>query len=229
MHPIRQNILNIYGKAEMSTVSRYINIAEAYKEYSAKQGDPEKAAGIIDVKMLGDAAEFDTVAQASMTNAGMINRKRQDYNDVGWEILDGNYSRFLTQIDPENTSYGWWHKGPEESIYNRFARSTDFKKGNMLCFDVDDVCGFEEEVTLRLVWLDEGNATWRLSDNGTDSPEAVAYVNSNTNSGKWKEETIHIYDATFRNSGIRSSDLVIENLSENEAIVFHLLEIMAHD
>ena len=215
----------IYGEAEMKNVSRYLKIAEAYKKYGAKQGDPEKAAGIIDEKILGDAAETDTVSQAMMTNAGMINRKRQDYNDVGWEILDGNYHRFIQQIEPESTSYGWWHKGPKESIYNRFARSTDSKKGNKFFFDVNDLCNLNGKIAIRLVWLDEGNANWQLNYNGTDSPKKVAFSNSNNNSGKWKEEIITIPDAKFGNSGEKSADIVIENLSESESIVFHLIEI----
>ncbi len=215
-----------YGKAEMKNVSRYLKIAEAFKEYGAKQGDPEKAAGIIDEEILGDAAETDTVSQAMMTNAGMINRKRQDYNDVGWEILDGNYYRFIQQIEPESTSYGWWHKGPKESIYSRFARSTDSKKGNKLYFDVNDECNFDGEIAIRLVWLDEGKAKWQVKYNGTDSSESIAFTNSNSNSGEWKEKTIVIPDAKFSNSGAKSSDIIIENLSDNEAIVFHLIEIM---
>ena len=215
-----------FGKVHMHNVSRYMKIAEAFQEFGAKQGDPEKAAGIIESQILGDAGEYDTVAQASMTNAGMINRKRQDYNDVGWEILDGNYERFIEQIDPEGTSYGWWHKGPEESIYSRFARSTDIEKGNKLLFDVNDKCNFEGEISIRLVWLDVGNATWQLAYNGRNSSNGIAFSNRNGNSGDWKEKTIVVQDAKFRNSGIGNSDLVIENLSANESIVFHLVEIL---
>jgi hypothetical protein len=215
-----------YGKAEMDNVSRYLKIAETFKAYGAKQGDPEKAAGIIDKAILGDAAETDTVSQARMTNMGMINRKRQDYNDVGWEILDGNYERFIEQIDPERTSYGWWHKGPEKSVYSRFARSTDKGKGNKLYFDVHDECNFHGKIAIRLVWLDEGNANWQLTYNGTDAAERIAFSNSNSNSGVWKEKTIVVSDAKFRNSGTKSSDIVIQNLSENENIVFHLIEIL---
>lgn len=214
-----------FGKTEMKNVSRYLKIAAAFKEYGAIQGDPEKAAGIIDEEILGDAAETDTASQAMMTNAGMINRKRQDYNDVGWEILKGNYYRFIKQIDPEGTSYGWWHKGPTESIYSRFARSTDIKKGNILYFDVNDECNFDGEIAIRLVWLDEGNAKWQLKYNGTNSSESVAFTNNNSNSGKWKEKTIVLADSKFNNSGPKSSDFVIENLDKKEAIIFHLIEI----
>lgn len=215
----------LFGKAEMKNVSRYLKIAAAFEEYGAIQGDPEKAAGIIDEEILGDASETDTVSQAMMTNAGMINRKRQDYNDVGWEILDGNYYRFIKQIDPEGTSYGWWHKGPKESVYSRFARATDIKKGNKFYFDVNDECNFDGEIAIRVVWLDEGNSKWQLKYNGTNSSESVAFENINNNSGEWKEKTILIYDAKFRNSGDKAADIIIENFSKNKALVFHLIEI----
>ena len=217
-----------YGKAEMQNISRYLNIAEAYKQYGAIQRDPEKAAGIIESQILGDAGEYDTVAQAMMTNAGMINRKRMDYNDVGWEILDGNYSRFIDQIDPEGTSYGWWHKGPKESVYSRFARSTDSKKGNAFYFDVNDACIFDGSIAIRLVWLDEGSAKWSLTYNGTNSSEETAFATRNTDTGEWKEETILIEDAKFRNSGVRSADIMIENRSKKEALFLHLVEITKH-
>ncbi len=71
---------NVFGTAEKSNTQRYIDIASSFSEYGANQGDPEKAIG-----------------------GGMINRKRMDYNDVGWKILTTNYQRHLTQIDPEET------------------------------------------------------------------------------------------------------------------------------
>ena len=33
---------------------------------------------------------------------GMLNRQRDEYNDVGWGILPGNYDRFLTQLAPND-------------------------------------------------------------------------------------------------------------------------------
>lgn len=213
-----------YGKAEMSNVNRYLKIAEEYKAYGAKQGDPEKAAGIIDKSILGDAAETDTVSQAHMTNMGMINRKRQDYNDVGWEILPGNYYRFLEQIEPEQTSLGWWHKGPKESVYSRFARSTNASKGNKMYFDLNDASPIKGKVNVRIVYLDNGTAQWQLNYDARKGEKTAMEV-SNTNSGKWLEKTIKLKDALFENGLEKRADLIIKNLSSTEDAIFHIIEL----
>jgi hypothetical protein len=100
-----------YGEAKKSNKNRYLKIRDAFAKKGAIQGDPEKA-----------------------LKGGMINRKRKDYNDVGWGIIRGNYQRFLTQIKPDQTSQGWWHQGPIDSIYSQFSRSFKLSggKGEML-------------------------------------------------------------------------------------------------
>ena len=194
---------SIHGKAEKRNIPRYLSIAEAYKAYGAIQGNPEKAIG-----------------------GGMLNRKRQDYNDVGWGIHDGNYERFLSQIDPEETSLGWWHRGPKESLYSRFARSTDVRNGsNALYFDLDD--GFLEKpqpVELRVVWLDEGNARWELHYNSSENPQQAALTIEIGNTGKWKETTVVLDDFRPENLGPRGSDLSFTCDGSGE-LVLHLVEV----
>lgn len=192
-----------YGEAQKKNIDRYLKIADAFSEYGAFQGDPPKAIG-----------------------GGMVNRKRQDYNDVGWGIDDGNYQRFLSQIDPESTSVGWWHKGPEKSVYSRFARSTDVKNGKKaFYFDLDD--GFlakQGSVEVRVVWLDEGKAEWKLCYNAIGNPEKSAFVVKNANSGKWKEKTFPLRDFKPGNKGPSGSDLTFE-CKNNMDLVLHLVEI----
>lgn len=194
---------NIYGSAKKNNIDRYLNIAAAYKENGAMQGDPEKATG-----------------------GGMINRKRQDYNDVGWGILDGNYQRFISQIDAESTSKGWWHKGPEKSVYSRFARSIILNEGKgAIYFDVDDLFyNNTDALEIRIVWLDEGNTEWSLLYDSKKDPEKVAYTIKNEDSGEWKEKTIVITDAKLANRAQKQSDLFIQASGEDEP-VFHLIEI----
>jgi hypothetical protein len=193
---------SVYGPATRSNIDRYLKIADAYKMYGAMQGDPEKAIG-----------------------AGMVNRKRQDYNDVGWKILEGNYYQHLTQIDPETTSTGWWHKGPKESIYSRFARSTNTSKGNALFFDLDDDFYKGNKIFVRVVWLDEGNSEWELLYDAVDKPEKTAFSVTNSNSGQWMEKIVEISDALLNNRGEKGADFIIRNKSDEEA-VFHLVEIV---
>lgn len=193
----------IYGKAEKTNIVRYLKIAEAYKKYGAIQGDPEKA--------IGD---------------GMLNRKRQDYNDVGWGIHPGDYSRFLTQINPESTSLGWWHKGPSESVYSQFSRSinTDNIK-KAIYFDVDEnFLGELKKIEVRIIWLDEGYAKWSLFYDAVESQNKEAYSVINTNSGSWKTKTIMLEDAFFKNRGENNSDIFIRTDGRDKAI-FHIIEL----
>jgi hypothetical protein len=156
----------------------------------------------------------------------MVNRKRQDYNDVGWKILEGNYYRHLTQIDPEETSTGWWHKGPKESIYSRFARSTNKAKGNALYFDLDDnFFKAGSKILVKVIWLDEGTAEWELQYDASDKPDKTAFAIKNDNSGLWKEKIIELKDANLQNRGEKGADFVIRNKSDEEA-VFHLMEVI---
>ncbi len=192
-----------YGDANKKNIDRYLKIAEAYSDYGAIQGDPPKAIG-----------------------GGMVNRKRQDYNDVGWGIHDSNYERFLSQIDPEATSLGWWHKGPKDSIYSRFARSTDINSGkSALYFDLDDKFNpHGNSVEVRIVWLDEGNADWGLFYNSAKNPDKTAFEQKNHNSGKWKERTIVLNDFQPGNKGPMNSDLYIW-CAGKEDLVLHLVEV----
>lgn len=192
-----------FGEAEKKNIERYLNIAEAYKIFGAIQGDPEKATG-----------------------GGMINRKRQDYNDVGWGIHDGNYERFLTQIDPGETSTGWWHVGPEQSVYSRFARSINHSTRNHgLFFDLDpDFIKDAKKIELRVVWLDEGTVQWSLIYDANRDPEKVAFTVKNGDSGEWLEKKVIVDDFRLMNRGERSSDFTLRSDSDERA-VFHMLEI----
>lgn len=192
-----------YGEAVKTNMIRYIKIAEDFKEFGAILGDPEKA--------IGD---------------GMLNRKRQDYNDVGWGIHPGNYSRFITQIDPETTSFGWWHKGPTESIYSQFSRSINTDNpSKAIYFDIDDnFLGKSTSIQVRIVWLDEGFAEWSLYYDAINSKNKKALSVRNTDSGIWKESTVTLDDALFNNRGERKADIIIRTDGQSRTI-FHMIEV----
>jgi Divergent InlB B-repeat domain len=73
------------------------------------------------------------------------------FNDSGWNIVPGNYERFITQLDPDNTSKALWRvgtatSGPTKGIisatappYDRFARRSDTASGkNTMYFDIQN-------------------------------------------------------------------------------------------
>jgi len=198
----------VYGKAVKSNVTRYQKIAEAFNALGAMQGDPDKATG-----------------------GGMKNRQRDQYNDVGWKILPGNYGRFLEQIDPEQTSIGWWHVGPKDSIYSRFARSFDAAHGKRhMAFRLDDRFFAQKDkphsVGLRVVYLDQGDGQWALDYHGPHGEKrAISVTCKNTNT--WKELNVVLKDAQFSQGLEGQSDLILRHV-EGSNTAFHMLELTRH-
>ena len=196
-----------FGKAIRSNVQRYSKIAESYSHRGAMQGDPQKAVGGV-----------------------MLNRRSEDYNDVGWDILPGNYSRFLSQIHPDETSIGWWHKGPKKSVYGRFARGFHVASGkDAMYFRLADDFrrpDSQQSLTLRVVYLDEGDSSWHLSYHSRDGIKKAIVV-TNADSGQWRERTVVVVDAAMQHGGPNESDLILA--SSGGDTVFHLVEILRAD
>lgn len=171
-------------------LDRYLKIAEAFEPYGARLDDPEKALGM-----------------------GMMNRKRMGYNDVGWRILPGNYSRFLTQLEPGSGDIGLWHV--DDSIYGRFARSFDHNNGKtQMRFRLDEDFA-ADPIEIRITYLDRGRGAWSV---GTSVSKGKRIV-SKTNSGEWMTETI-----AAPLSSLKKANLVLEYESGDDT-VFHMIEI----
>jgi hypothetical protein len=194
-----------YGAAKKSNIKRYLEIAAAYAKYGARQGDPDKATG-----------------------GGMVNRKRMDYNDVGWGINTGNYYRFLEQLHPSETSSGWWHQGPEKSIYSQFGRSFQIKgeKGYMY-FRLDPYfynrSTKQVSVKVRVVYLDRGKGSWSLlyARNGKSMS---AYTIVNTDSGQWKEKSVVLNKVTVSGHLSKGADFILQ-YEGGKNTIFHMVEV----
>ncbi len=194
-----------FGKAHRRNVDRYRKIAAAHEQYGAVQGDPDKATG-----------------------GGMVNRKRMDYNDVGWKIIPGNYYRFLEQIDPAATSVGWWHQGPADAIYAQFARSfrIDSGRGSLLFTLHPFFFGDSKRpvpVRIRVVYLDRGMGRWslRYAKNGKT---ATAYRVENGDTGQWKEKTVDLNNVLVAGALRRGADFVLR-YEGGDTTLFHLIEV----
>jgi hypothetical protein len=175
------------GKPEKKRdAERYLKIAKAFAAYGARMEDPQKATG-----------------------GGMINRKATGPNDVGWGTLPGNYSRFLTQIDPGSGDVGRWNI--DETIHGRFGRSFEHQSGKkQMRFQLD--AGFNaKQVKVTVTYLDKGTGSWSIGLPGKD----VAKIFQNKNSGGWKTQTV-------TSSGI--SDIVL-NYESGDDTIFHLIEV----
>ena len=195
-----------FGKASKSNIDRYVKIAAAFAACGAKQGDPPAA-----------------------IKGGMVNRRREDYNDVGWGILRGNYGRFLQQIDPEQTSAAWWHAGPKDHHFSRFARG--FEKAadkTAMYFRLDE--GFfaaedrPQAVELRVAYLDKGKGHWALCyHNGQDRADAISIQCADT--GQWRERSVVVKDAHFNRRLPNLADLMLQHRGGDDT-VFHMVEVL---
>lgn len=178
-------------------IARCLKIAAAFADRGALQGDPEKA-----------------------MYRTMQNRDAKAMNDVGWNIWPGNYYRYLKQHDPNGTSVGYWRVGPKDQPYGRFARGFDVATGrNAMHFDLDDAFP-AKRVKVRVVYLDRGTGSWALKYDGSRTAATV----KNADTGRWKEITVELKDAQFRNAGPHGTDLTLENTSR-ENTLFHMIEV----
>ena len=196
---------SIYGKANDTNKERFAAIAKDYEVFGARNGDIDHAVG-----------------------GAMNNRRATSRNDVGFDLVPGNYELFLTQIDANATSQGWWNVGPKDQPYGRFARSFDVENNKNQMFFVLNKDFFtknpDKTVNIRVVYLDEGHGKWSLNyvDKKGKIKEAVKI--SNKNSGRWKEAVVTISDAVFTANGPKGSDLILSNESR-ENTKFHMVEL----
>jgi hypothetical protein len=200
---------NIYGLVENSgNKARYDAIAKAMAPYGALQGD---------------STYFDTELHPYYINLKAL-------NDVAYNIWRGNYGNFLYQIEPNETSQGYWRVGSKSQPYGRFARGFNYAEGkNTLFFDIDDefFSGGKlarYEVNVRIVYFDKGEGTWALKYHAAGNTEKIAFTVTKTNTGQWKEKTISISDGMFSNGCKNNADLILINTDSHDDI-FHMVEI----
>jgi hypothetical protein len=173
----------------------------------------------------GDTAMQDAWSMPYVSSLGAL-------NDVAYKVWRGNYGVFLTQIDPNTTSQGYWRVGSKAEPYGRFARGfNNSQDKNQLFFDVEDKMfstgynGGKEVVQIRLVYYDNGTGTFALNYDATGNANKQAYEVTKTNSGTWKEKIITVSDAHFDNRGPRDSDISLVN-TDSEDDIFHMVEVI---
>ncbi len=188
-------------------INRVNAIVKKFAAYGAKQGDMDKSLQVV-----------------------MQNRSAEKMNDVGWNIWDDNYHRYLKQIDPNGTSVGWWRVGPADQPYGRFARGFEEKSGKKaMFFDLDDNFYYGQPegartVELRVVYLDKGKGSWALKYDAAGGQQKTAFEVTNTDSGRWVEKKVTVSDAQFKNGGPNNSDLTLEKTGGDDTI-FHMVEL----
>ncbi len=199
-----------YGKANRGNMDRYLKICKAYENRGAK---------IDDVKALSEGQVAQRESQIG-------------YNDVGWDIAEGNFERFLTQIKPDETSIGLFRvRGTidkNSSKYDRFARSFDRETGkNTMYFKFDDEMfanSKPQSLNFIITWLDKNaGSTWALQyKNGKGLKNALKIKGKGDN--QWKSVTVNVADMVLNHSGKFDSDFMLVN-SDNVDDIFNGIEV----
>jgi hypothetical protein len=188
-----------YGNASKSNLLRYQNICNDSKYYNrgARIEDPN-----------------------FVTEGQVAQRENQEfYNDAGWEICEGNIERFMTQINPDETSIGLFRvRGPitaTSSKYDRFARSFENSTSkNTMYFKFDTEVftnPYPKSLTFKIIWLDKtAGSSWAFrykSLSGTKNAVQVTGLGDDT----WKEVNFTLTDAVIDRTGVNGSDFTLVN------------------
>ena len=200
-----------YGRASEKNRERFVNICKAYQARGARIDD-------LDAVIIGQVNQ----------------RERQTgYNDAGWDIAEGNYERFLTQIKPDETSIGLFRvRGTidkNSSKYDRFARSFENATGkNTMYFKFDDEMFVNSKpATLKftITWLDKNaGSTWSLNYNNGGKAMKSALNVKGVGDNQWKTQTVTINDAIVDKSGKYDSDFTLQNTDKTDDI-FNGIEV----
>lgn len=199
-----------YGKASERNVDRMLKICAEFSKYGAAVDDK---------------------------NALTLNQVRQrdsqtGFNDVGWQIWPDNYSRFLYQIDADQTSIPLWRVGgpitKTSSIYSRFSRGFEhLSHKDAMYFKLHDGFsnGTPQVMSLHVVWYDgHKGSTWKLVYDAGQPGMKTALEIAGVGDKRWHHETVTLKDAVFLHGGIRGSDIALVNTDDQDDI-FSLIEV----
>ena len=201
---------NIFGQAIKQNQSRYIAICNAYGSRGAQMDDVNSA-----------------------TQGQVYQRDQQKgYNDAGWNIQEGNYERWITQINPDLTSIGLFRVrgviNTSSSKYDRFARSFEKSSGkNTMYFKFhSDVFTLSDpdSLTFKITWLDKNkNSTWALkyyNSSGLQTALNITGIGDN----QWKTTNVTVHNPIIKQNGVLGSDFMLVN-TDNIDDIFHGIEV----
>ena len=182
-------------------------------------------------KSRGALAEDSTIYMTQGQVAQRANLKA--YNDVGWDINEGNIERFFTHINPDSTSIGLFRvRGPitkSSMKYDRFARSFEHVTGrDTMYFKFDPemfVNSRPKNLNFKIIWLDKNaGSSWTFrykSPHGVkDALQPIIGIGDNN----WKTVTFTISDAVLDKSGRFGSDCMLVN-TDNTDDIFNSIEV----
>jgi hypothetical protein len=157
---------------------------------------------------------------AFASKASEKQKKAKYLYDVCWQCFPGNYGKYMTQVDPDGTSVGYWQLGPVDQLYGRFARGLEHSTGkNTITVQIEKNFGgsviAKKRALVRVVYFDQGGGSWALGYNGT----RLASVKKH-HTKTWKTTEVNMTFAQSRTFTLASLD--------GEDDVFSLLEVLLH-
>ena len=201
---------NIFGQAIKQNQSRYLAICNAYASRGAQMDDVNSA-----------------------TQGQVYQRDQQKgYNDAGWNIQEGNYERWITQINPDVTSIGLFRiRGvinTSSSKYDRFARSFEKSSGkNTMYFKFHpDVFTLSDpdSLTFKITWLDKNpNSTWALKYYNLSGLQTALNI-TGIGDNQWKTTNVTVHNPIIKQNGVLGSDFMLVN-TDNIDDIFHGIEV----
>ena len=200
----------VFGKASKGNMDRYLKICKAYESRGAKMDD------------LKAASEGQVAQRESQTG----------YNDAGWDIAEGNYERFLTQINPNETSIGLFRvRGTideKSSKYDRFARSFENATGkNTMYFKFNDEMfanSKPQSLKFTITWLDKNaGSTWALKYYHSSGLQTAINI-TGTGDNQWKTTNVTVHNPIITQNGVLGADFMLVN-TDNIDDIFHGVEV----
>ncbi len=221
--------LGKYGNAYLGNTTRYTAICEAYAAQGAQMDDLNGAT-------LGSVAQRDDAP-------GMIG-----FNDAGWEIHADNYDRFITQLDPDNTSMALWRVGtatsgpdkgklsPTAHAFDRFARRSDTASGkNTMYFNINDnlLPSLGQRVQINVTYRNDTAGQFLIKYDAIGDTLKTLTVNKTglgTGNEVWVTVSFEVTDWVFgnrqpTNTAPSGSDLQLVNVGPGDTI-YHGIELI---
>ncbi len=201
---------SLYGQANPSNQSRYLAICNAYSNRGAQMDDIYAA----------------TQGQVYQRNS------QTGYNDAGWDIEEGNYERWITQINPDLTSIGLFRVrgtlNSNSSMYDRFARSFENITGkNTMYFKFNSdlfLLSKPDSLVFNITWLDKNpGSTWALNYYNSSGLQ-TALTTTGIGDNQWKSVVAVVHNPIVNQSGILGADFMLVN-TDNTDDIFHGIEL----
>lgn len=196
------------------------NILKEYAAYGAKNGTtPEE-----DKIVYKDDNKLELKLHKENLRSDLTDKY---FNDIGINLVPGNYCRFLEQYSPNTTSRGYWRVGPTNQVYGRYARGFDHDKGMSEMFFALNKDFYKvhapHKITISVTYFDKGSGNWSLNySNGQAATQAYQVHCTNTN--RWITKTVSI-TAGISGKLAHDCDFTLKYLSGDNTI-FSMLEIV---